>query len=152
MLLMEEVELLRRTPLFCKVPPAKLKLLAFTSNRVKYSEGQVLFSQGDAGDAAYVVLTGTADVLVNADGAQIKVAVVEPNSVVGEIAILCDISRTATVRASTPLEALRISKDHFLRMLTEFPEMGIEIMRVLAERLNRTTAELSEARSRLKAN
>jgi CRP-like cAMP-binding protein len=72
--------------------------------------------------------------------------------VVGEIAILCDISRTATVRASAPLEALRISKDHFLRMLTEFPEMGIEIMRVLAERLNRTTAELSEARSKLKAN
>ena len=152
MLLMEEVELLRRTPLFCKVPSAKLKLLAFTSNRVKYGKGQVLFNQGDAGDAAYVILTGTADVLVNADGDQIKVAVVEPNSVVGDIAILCDISRTATVRANAPLEALRISKDHFLKMLTEFPEMGIEIMRVLAERLNHTTAELAEARSRLKTN
>ena len=152
MLLMEEVELLRRTPLFCKVPPAKLKLLAFTSNRVKYSKGQVLFNQGDAGDAAYVVLSGTADVLVNSDGKQIKVAVIEPNSVVGDIAILCDISRTATVRASAPLEALRISKDHFLKMLTEFPEMGIEIMRVLAERLNHTTAELAEARSKLKTN
>ncbi|MDP9138025.1 MAG: Crp/Fnr family transcriptional regulator [Pseudomonadota bacterium] len=152
MLLMEEVELLRRTPLFCKVPPAKLKLLAFTSSRVKYSKGQILFSQGDAGDAAYVVLSGTADVLVNSDGKQIKVAVIEPNSVVGDIAILCDISRTATVRASAPLEALRISKDHFLKMLTEFPEMGIEIMRVLAERLNHTTAELAEARSKLKTN
>jgi CRP-like cAMP-binding protein len=152
MLLKDEVELLRRTPLFCKVPPAKLKLLAFTSDRVKYSEGQILFRQGDAGDAAYVVLTGTAEVLINADGGQIKVAVIEPNSVVGEIAILCDVSRTATVRASAPLEALRISKEHFLKMLTDFPDMGIEIMRELAERLIDTTAKLTEAQNRLKAN
>ncbi len=152
MLLMEEVEMLRRTPFFSKIPPAKLKLIAFTSDRVKYNEGQVLCRQGDAGDAAYVVLTGTADVLVNAKDGQIKVAVLEPNSVIGEIAVLCDTSRTATVRASAPLEALRISKDHFLKMLTDFPEMGIEIMRDLAEKLSRTTAELSECRSRLKAN
>jgi CRP-like cAMP-binding protein len=153
MLLKDEVELLRRTPLFCKIPTAKLKLLAFTSERVKYSAGQILFNQGDSGDAAFVVLTGTADVLVNADGGQqIKVAAVEPNSVVGEIAILCDVSRTATVRASAPLEALRISKEHFLKMLTDFPEMGIEIMRELAERLTRTTTELSQLRSRLKTN
>jgi CRP-like cAMP-binding protein len=152
MLLKDEVELLRRTPLFGKIPPAKLKLLAFTSERVKYSAGQVLFNEGDSGDAAFVVLTGTADVLVNADGGQMKVAAVEPNSVVGEIAILCDVSRTATVKASAPLEALRISKEHFLKMLTDFPEMGIEIMRELAERLTRTTAELTKCRSRLNAN
>jgi CRP-like cAMP-binding protein len=153
MLLKDEVELLRRTPLFCKIPTAKLKLLTFTSERVNYSAGQILFNQGDSGDAAFVVLTGTADVLVNADGGQqIKVAAVEPNSVVGEIAILCDVSRTATVRASAPLEALRISKEHFLKMLTDFPEMGIEIMRELAERLTRTTTELSQLRSRLKTN
>ncbi len=152
MLLMEEVEMLRRTPLFSKIPPAKLKLIAFTSDRVKYNEGQVVCRQGDAGDAAYVVLTGTADVLVNAKDGQIKVAVIEPNSVIGEISVLCDISRTATVRARAPLEVLRITKDHFLKMLTDFPEMGIEIMRDLAEKLSRTTAELSECRSKLKAN
>ena len=152
MQLKDEVELLRRMPLFCKVAPSKLKLLAFTSNRVSYSPGQVLFNQGDPGDAAYVVLSGTADVLVNADGDQIKVAIVEPNSIVGEIAILCDVARTATVSATAPLETLRIRKDQFVRMLAEFPEMAVEIMRVLAERLNRTTAELAEARSRLKAN
>ena len=70
-----------------------------------------------------------------------------PNSIVGEIAILCDVSRTATVRATGPLEALRIRKDHFLRLLREFPEMTIEIVRVLAGRLSNTTAELIEARS-----
>jgi CRP-like cAMP-binding protein len=150
MQLKDEVELLRRVPLFANVAPAKLKLLAFTSDRVSFREGQVLFRQGDAGDAAYVVLAGSADVLVGADGEEIKVASLEPNSIVGEIAILCDVARTATVKATAPLEALRISKDHFLKLLAEFPEMAVEIMRVLADRLSHTTAELSDARNRLR--
>ena len=79
--------------------PSKLKLLAFTSDRMSFDPGQILFEQGDAGDAAYVVLYGTAEVLVNRAGSQIKVADLEKNSIVGEIAILCDVPRTATVRA-----------------------------------------------------
>ncbi|MET0597655.1 MAG: cyclic nucleotide-binding domain-containing protein [Mesorhizobium sp.] len=147
MLLKDEVGMLRRVPLFAGVEPAKLKLLAFTSDRVSYNAGQTLFHQGDEGDAAYVILSGSADILVESDGNQIKVAELEPNAIVGEIAILCDVSRTATVKATAPLEALRIRKDHFLRLLREFPEMTIEIVRVLADRLSHTTAELTAARS-----
>lgn len=148
MLLKDEVGMLRRVPLFSGVEPAKLKLLAFTSDRVSYNPGQILFHQGDEGDAAYVILSGTADILVDSETGQIKVAELEPNSIVGEIAILCDVSRTATVRAAAPLEALRIRKDHFLRLLKEFPEMTIEIVRVLADRLSHTTAELADARNK----
>jgi CRP-like cAMP-binding protein len=150
MLLNEEVGMLRRVPLFSRVAPAKLKLLAFTSDRVSYAPGQVLFHQGDEGDAAYVVLSGKADVIVNSSAGQIKVAEVEPNAIVGEIAILCDVSRTATVQATAPMEALRIRKDHFLRLLTEFPEMTVEIVKVLADRLSHTTAELTAAKSQMR--
>ncbi|MBX3596143.1 MAG: cyclic nucleotide-binding domain-containing protein [Rhizobiaceae bacterium] len=147
MMLKEEVGMLRQVPLFSGIEPSKLKLLAFTSERVNYNDGQVLFRQGDEGDAAYVILTGKADVVVESEAGPIVVAVVEPNSIVGEIAILCDVSRTATVRANGRVETLRIRKDHFLRMLHEFPEMTIEIVRVLAMRLSNTTAELAEARA-----
>lgn len=149
MILKDEVELLRRVPLFAEVEPTKLKLLAFTSDRMSFDPGQILFEQGDAGDAAYVVLSGSAEVLVNRAGSQIKVADLEKNAIVGEIAILCDVPRTATVRAHDRLDTLRISKDQFLRLLAEFPDIAIEIMRVLADRLGRTTAELSEARAQL---
>jgi CRP-like cAMP-binding protein len=152
MQLRDEVELLRRVPLFAGVPPAKLKLLAFTSDRVNFDSGQTLFRQGDPGDAAYVVLSGSADILVNSESGELNVASVEANSIVGEIAILCDSARTATVRASAPLETLRIRKDHFLRLLLEFPEVALVIMRELADRLSDTTAELSKARSNLKRN
>jgi CRP-like cAMP-binding protein len=148
MLLKDEVGMLKRVPLFSGVEPSKLKLLAFTSDRVSYNPGQTLFHQGDEGDAAYVILSGTADILVDSETGQIKVAELEPNAIVGEIAILCDVSRTATVMAKERLEALRIKKEHFLRMLKENPEMTIEIVRVLADRLSATTAELSAARSR----
>lgn len=150
MQLKDEVELLRRVPLFAGVAPSKLKLLAFTSDRVSYRAGDLLFKQGDPGDAAYVLLSGTADILVGNGNDQIKVATLESNSIVGEIAILCDVARTATVKAAAPLETLRIKKDQFIRLLAEFPEMAVEIMRVLADRLSRTTAELSEARSQLR--
>ncbi|MEA3533958.1 cyclic nucleotide-binding domain-containing protein [Rhizobium sp. CC-YZS058] len=150
MLLKDEVQMLRRVPLFAGVEPGKLKLLAFTSDRVSYSPGETLFHQGDAGDAAYVVLTGKADILVESATGPIKVAEVEQNSIVGEIAILCDVSRTATITSTTPLEALRIRKDHFLKLMTDFPEITIQVMRVLAERLSHTTSELTDARSRVR--
>ncbi|MCY1249009.1 Cyclic nucleotide-binding domain protein [compost metagenome] len=86
--------------------------------------------------------------LVTTAGGPLKLAEVEQNSIVGEIAILCNTPRTATVRTTTPLEALRIRKDDFLKLLADFPEMAVEIMRVLADRLSQTTAELTEARSR----
>ena len=140
MLLKDEVQMLRRVPLLAGIDQTKLKLLAFTSDRVSFGNGEVLFNQGDPGDAAYVILTGKADVLVNTpDGkGQIRVAEVAQNSLVGEIAILCDVARTATVKAATPIEALRIRKDHFVKMLTDYPEMTIEVMRVLADRLSQT--------------
>ena len=56
-----------------------------------------------------------------------------------------------TVKAATPVDALRISKDNFFKLMSDFPEMTIEVVRVLADRLGQTTIELSEARSRVAA-
>lgn len=149
MTLEDEVRVLMRIPLFAKVEPSKLKLLAFTSERMVFSKGQELFHQGDPGDAAYVIIEGSADVLVDAPEGQISVAKVERNAIVGDIAILCDVPRTATIKALSDLEALKILKEQFLELITGFPEIGIDIMRVLADRLSKTTAELTIARNRL---
>jgi CRP-like cAMP-binding protein len=152
MLLKDEVELLRRVPLFAGVPPAKLKLLAFTSDRIHYAEGEEIFHQGEPGDAAYVILDGHADILVDTPTGEIKVAEADYSSIVGEIAILCEVSRTATVRAASPLDVLRIKKDQFLKLLVDFPDITIGVMRVLADRLSTTTHELTVARSQLKTS
>jgi len=144
-LLSNEVELLRRVPLFSGIDPAKLKLLAYTSDVVTYRPGQVLFRGGDVGDAAYVIIKGDAEVSIPTDTGPIHVADLHDGDVLGEIAILCDTPRTATVTASSDLKTLRIRKEPFFELLKQFPEMAIEMTRLLAERLTRTTAELVEA-------
>ncbi|MFQ5972468.1 MAG: cyclic nucleotide-binding domain-containing protein [Alphaproteobacteria bacterium] len=145
MSLTEEVELLRNIPLFSKLEPSKLKLLAFTSERLTYDAEQVLFNQGDMGDAAYLIVDGEADVIVSTPGGPITVATLGRNDFVGEIAILCDVPRTATVRAKSEVVTLRISKELFFRLVSEFPQISVEIMRELAHRLEQTTAKLQEA-------
>nr|WP_240953374.1 cyclic nucleotide-binding domain-containing protein [Sneathiella chinensis] len=145
----EEVETLRQIPLFAKVDPSKVKLLAFTSERVTFQPGDLVCEQGTMGDAAYVIISGKADVQVNTPSGRMTVATLSKNDVVGEIAILINIPRTATIQAATELTTLRITKDLFLRLIREFPEMSIEMMRVLAERLVRTTEELQKAKESL---
>jgi len=149
MTLQEEVHLLRRVPLFSKIDPARLKLLAFTSDRLVFAADDVLFEQGQAGDAAYLILSGSAKVEIDTPAGKLVVATLKEHEIVGEIAILCDVPRTATVRASGELVALRIAKDRFFTLLAEFPEMAVEMMRELARRLEVTTGRLREAHARL---
>lgn len=148
MTLQEEVHLLRRVPLFSKIDPARLKLLAFTSDRLVFAPGDVLFEQGQAGDAAYLILGGSAKVEIDTPAGRLVVATIREHEIVGEIAILCDVPRTATVRASGELVALRIAKERFFTLLAEFPEMAIEMLRELARRLEVTTVRLREAHAR----
>jgi CRP/FNR family transcriptional regulator, cyclic AMP receptor protein len=150
MTLQQDVEVLRNIPLFAKVEPAKLKLLAFTSEHVDYLEGDVVFRQGDPGDAAYILLDGQADILVDTPQGRVKVAQLGKNDIVGEIAILCDVPRTATVAAASRLITLRISKDGFFNLVTQFPQVGVEIMHELASRLHQTTQQLTEVSGRLR--
>jgi len=144
-----EVEALRTIPMFRTIEPAKLRLLAFISERITFRAGEVICTQGEPGDSAFIILSGKGDVLVDAGGVLRKVAEIKKNDVVGEMALLTEMPRTATVTAGEEITALRISKDNFFRILQEFPEVSLEMMRVLAHRLERTTHDLAEVRGQL---
>lgn len=145
MSIQDDVDALRRIPLFAKVELSKLKLMAFASERATYQTGEILFNQGDLADAAYIILDGTADVVVNTPKGPLIVAEVGRDAFVGEIGILCDVPRTATIVAKQPLTTLKITKELFFRMVTDFPSIAIEVMRVLAQRLENTTEQLRNA-------
>jgi CRP/FNR family cyclic AMP-dependent transcriptional regulator len=134
--LRDEVEILRRIPLFAGIDASKLKLLAFTSERIAFEAGEILFHQGDIGDAAYFILEGEAEILVNGPSEPVLVAVLGRNAFVGEIAILCDIPRTATVRARQSLVCLRIAKDPFIRLVSECPQIAFVVAHQVAQRLS----------------
>ena len=109
-----------------------------------------MFEQGADADAAYVVLDGTADVVVDTPTGPLTLTTMERNAIMGEIGILCDVPRTATIRASARLTTLRIGKAQFLDLLVKFPQISVEIMRLLASRLSHTSADLTEARNKLR--
>jgi CRP/FNR family cyclic AMP-dependent transcriptional regulator len=150
MSLKQEFELLRRVPMFAEIEPAKLKLLAFMSERVAFDPGKQLMRQGDPADAAYLIIDGHADVIVETPAGPVIVATLGANETVGEMAILGDVPRNATVCAKNRLVALRISKDLFMRMVREFPTMAVSIMQELAQRLDRTNNQLSGALAEVK--
>jgi CRP-like cAMP-binding protein len=143
-----EVQALRQVPMFKDIDPARLKLLAFTSERVSYSAGQTLFEQGAMSDAAYVILAGTADVLIQTPTGPLAVASLKTSDLLGEMGILSDAPRSATIVAREDLLALRIDKRVFLELLGQFPQMAIAVMRELAKRLERTNARLASLSAR----
>jgi CRP-like cAMP-binding protein len=151
MSLQNEVDQLRRIPLFAQIDTAKLKLMAFTSERLTFAAGQALFREGDPGDGAYLILGGAVEVQLNAEGGPITVARLAENSFVGEMAILCDAPRSASVVAADAVEALKIKKDTFFQLLKDVPQMALEVMRELAQRLHHTNEELRDAKAQLNA-
>lgn len=137
MSLNQEVDVLRKIPLFSQFEESRLKLIAFTSERLNFQPGQYVFHQGDEGDAAFIFLEGAGDVLLETEKGEILLASIHKNEIIGEISILCDVPRTASIVITKPTILLRISKDMFFKLIQEFPMMAIEIMKELAKRLEK---------------
>ncbi|KKX25755.1 Crp/Fnr family transcriptional regulator [Rhizobiaceae bacterium LC148] len=147
MLLCDEVQLLRKLPYFAEMDGCKLKLLAFASERVSYEPGQKLFRQGDSGDSAYVILTGVVETILETPSGPMKIGENGEMSVIGEVSLLCDGERTNTVKAVTHVDALRINKDSFSRVIHDCPDMTLRLTRTLAERLRNATSELDTVKA-----
>ena len=144
MSLEQEVELIRRFPIFSKIPPAKQKLLCFSSERLTYSAGQVLFREGDHGDECYVVIDGTVEISVEREKKPFVIRTLGRNEIIGEIAIFGNVPRSATGTAKTRVEVLRISKERFHSVIRENPDAALELIRILAIRLADNAALLGK--------
>ncbi len=142
-----QVEALRRLPLFAAIELSKLKLLAFTSEVVRFADGQALFAQEEPSVAAFVLLSGRIDVEIATAGGTMPLSSLNGSGIVGEVGVLCDRPRMATARAVGDVVTLRINRDAFFRLIDEFPQMAVCILRDVAMRLDFTTRELARARS-----
>ncbi len=137
--------MLRKVPFFGGLDPSKLKLLAFTSRAVKFNPGENLMCRGDPADSAYVIIEGEAEVVGETPAGEFIVAVVGPNQLQGEMGVIANTPRGATVRARTPVRALRIAGDVFLRLLTDNPGCALHVMRELSARLVTSNARVAAA-------
>lgn len=139
----EEARELSRVPLLSKLDLAKLKLIAFTSERLDLGHEEYLFYFDELSDSVYLVLEGILQVTVeHADGAVDVVAELEKNQLVGEMGVIANVPRSASIRSSGNSAVLKIEADTFMTLLTENPSMSLHVMRELTSKLNKTHRQL----------
>jgi CRP-like cAMP-binding protein len=140
-----DVETLRQIPLFAGLPTARLKLIAYTAEVVRFEPGETIVQHGDPADAVYIIAEGETEVLLeDREGGQILLGTMGRHTLFGETAVLCQSRRTATVRAKDRVVTFKISAKVFLDLVRQSPDIGIQVMTVLAQRLERSTARLQQ--------
>jgi HEAT repeat protein len=135
---MSRILFLQKVPIFANLSPEDLRRVALVSRERLFSPNEIICYEGDPGDELYIVVSGRVQVLVGFGEAGAKtVAVMGEGEAVGEVAILDDVPRTATLRAyGGPVRLLTLGADEFKRILRERPELAIEVIRVLSRRLD----------------
>ena len=142
-----DVETLRNIPLFATLPTARLKLIAYTAEVVCFESGEVMVREGDPADAVYIITEGEAEVLLTSGSdKEILLGIMGRNTLFGETAVLAKTNRTATVRAKGQVVTFKISSKLFLDLLRESPEIGMQVMALLAQRLERNAALMQQWR------
>ncbi|MBU2713035.1 cyclic nucleotide-binding domain-containing protein [Zooshikella harenae] len=131
----EEVELLSHVPMFAKLDKNKLRLLAFTSEALCYRDKEIIFHQSESPDGAYVVMSGEVEVVSHTSAGEVVNAVRGKNALIGEMAVITNQPRSATIRAKGPVQMLKISSDLFLKLLTENPDVALDVMRQLSRKI-----------------
>jgi cAMP-dependent protein kinase regulator len=121
-------ELLRRMPLFAELDAQQIQLIAAQLREEVYDQGAVIIRQGEIGETFYVIESGRVRVSVEEDGQEKVVSERGRGEYVGEIALLIDVPRTATVTALTATQVLTLHKDEFDRLVSEhlYVSRGLE--------------------------
>jgi signal transduction histidine kinase len=126
---------LRKSPLFQGLSDEELQKLMDMAEPVSLRAGEILIKQGDLGDSAYVVITGEFEIQKQAGQSLIRIDVRNPGDVVGEMALLSQGPRNATVIAKTDSETLRIPKEAFEKLLSSSTTAALAVLHWVMARL-----------------
>lgn len=138
--------MLQGSPLFRGLPQPVLERIAGLAVQRSYRNGEIIFSQGDPGDALYAVVTGKIRISAGAaDGREISLNIMEPGDTFGEIALLDGGTRTASATATVASELVSIRRDHFIGMVEREPRVALELLRLCGERLRWTSGLVEDA-------
>jgi len=127
---------LRAVPLFSSIGDEQLRLLVPVFSRRSAARGSMIMAAGDPTDSLYIVLSGRLKVMMSdADGKEVILNILGPGEFFGEMGLIDDAPRSASVVAIEPCELLSISKRDFKRCLADNFEMTMALMRGLVRRL-----------------
>ncbi len=143
----DKEQVLRTSPLFEMLSAAELEILAELSRPLRFASGEVVFREGDQGDALYVLARGEVEVVVGADGKGPVLATLATPAAFGEMSLIDREVRSATVRARGECVALQLTAENFTafrkRSRDGFTLFLVNVARILSARLRETNHKLA---------
>jgi CRP-like cAMP-binding protein len=126
-----KVDLLKRVPLFASCSKGECRVLATIADELDLPEGRALTREGQPGREFFVLVDGTVDVIQGGK----KIAELGAGDWLGEIALLTNAPRTATVTATSPVRVLVITDRAFRQVVEATPSIAVKVLERVGERL-----------------
>ena len=145
----KRVSLIQRIGLFNSVEPAELKPIAQQMTENTYGDGEVVFLEGEPGDRLYLIFAGNMHVYVEREGRIITYDHLQMGECFGEMALVEDAPRSATVKSEGTSLCLTLSKDEFLDLLDRNPNIALGMIKSLVGRLRKNNVQIQEYARRL---
>lgn len=139
----DRVEFLNKVPLLDGLSKRQLRKLASRFVTRQYEAGEAIVTQGRGGEGLFIIVSGLAEAIrERADGSRVVVNSFGPTAFFGELTLLDDGTRTATVITREPTECLVLARWDFLSVMKEDAEMGVVVSQELARRFRRALSVL----------
>ena len=133
----EYLQLLRKMPVFAQLSKSQIEVLLGQMEEVIIPAGSALFEEGDHGDRLYYIIAGFLEVIKAAGSNQARtLASMGPGESLGEMAIIDELPRSATVVARSEVHALVLTREAFDQVVNDEPAIGVEILKGLARRMS----------------
>lgn len=144
------IDIIMDIPFFDGLDASELSVLAKHTHYFEIEEGEILFSEGDSGDYVCFVIKGELDILkdTNSPGKPAVIAKVRKNRSIGEMSVIDNTTRSATIKANTKTSIVSLTKKGFDAILDNNPQVGIKILkkiaRLISMNLRKTSSRLAD--------
>lgn len=141
---MSHVDLLRQVPLFSTLSDEDLARIGDRVHEAAFEEGDSVFSMGETGDTLYLITEGSVRILYPGRSQELELARLGPGDFFGEMALLNDEPRSATVIALTPIRVLVLGKAEFRELVADSGEVALRLLEALSYRMRTAGAQAGE--------
>jgi len=143
------IDFLINIPIFDRLNAKEFKIIEKYMDRIDVNPGKIVFKQGDRGNYVCFLADGTLDVVKESEtGKSIVISTLSKGRSIGEMAVIDDLPRSATVKARTKSTLLTLSRDNFNYILAGHPSIGVKILkgiaRLLSMNLRKTSSRLAD--------
>ena len=139
MTIQEKIDGIKKTAIFKNLSNEDFNQIAEVAKEIFYKKGSIIFEENSMADAFYIISKGIVEILKRGEnGVQEILAIKKDGDVFGEMAVIDDLPRSATIKARTDITLLKLSKDIFNELLKSFSHISIEIARSICSTVRST--------------